>query len=81
MYPTYIRQTLCNVLIIFNTGFKTRLSSAGLVYKHFGKEILSKMLEIDLKDEKNLQTVYLQVYKHFMEAIDANDNGNYMPFN
>ena len=57
-------------------GFSTKLSSAGLVYKHFGKEILRTLLA----DEENLtdaffDIVYTKLYKDFMEHIDAIDNG------
>eukprot|EP00244_Chara_vulgaris_P011890 TRINITY_DN6041_c0_g2_i1.p1 TRINITY_DN6041_c0_g2~~TRINITY_DN6041_c0_g2_i1.p1 ORF type:complete len:335 (-),score=52.87 TRINITY_DN6041_c0_g2_i1:184-1188(-) len=57
----------------FGHGFTTKLSSAGLVYKHFGREIVGKELKSLTPEEQEL--VYVTVYKHFMEAIDANDNG------
>lgn len=57
----------------FSTDFETKLSSAGLVYKHFGKDIISTVLE--LKDAKTVELLYLKVYKEFIEALDANDNG------
>lgn len=57
-------------------GFSTKLSSAGLVYKHFGKEILKTLLA----EEENLtdaffDEAYTKLYKDFMEHIDAIDNG------
>jgi uncharacterized UPF0160 family protein len=55
-------------------GFTTRLSSAGLVYKHFGKEVIASLLGTSPEDGK-VTTVWLQVYKTFMEAIDGIDNG------
>lgn len=55
-------------------GFTTRLSSAGLVYKHFGKEVIASVLGTSPEDSK-VTTVWLQVYKTFMEAIDGIDNG------
>ncbi|KAG0612978.1 hypothetical protein M758_6G067100 [Ceratodon purpureus] len=58
----------------FGHGFVTKLSSAGLVYKHFGQEIVAK--ELGLKqDHPDVQRVFLAVYKSFMEAIDGIDNG------
>lgn len=58
-----------------NDKFKTRLSSAGLVYKHFGKEIISTILgERDIESPV-VSASYQRVYTHFIEAIDANDNG------
>ncbi|URD86901.1 UPF0160 protein MYG1 [Musa troglodytarum] len=59
---------------VFGHGFSTKLSSAGLVYKHYGKEIIAKELQLDVEHE-NVQCVYLAVYKNFIEAIDAIDNG------
>ncbi|XP_042467314.1 MYG1 protein-like [Zingiber officinale] len=59
---------------IFGYGFSTKLSSAGLVYKHYGKEIIAKELQLD-EGHINVQRLYLAVYKSFIEAIDAVDNG------
>ncbi|KAL9303310.1 hypothetical protein ACSQ67_020573 [Phaseolus vulgaris] len=59
---------------VFGHGFSTKLSSAGLVYKHFGKEIIAKELKVD-EEHKDVHHIYLAVYKSFMEAIDAIDNG------
>ncbi|PNW87344.1 hypothetical protein CHLRE_02g118900v5 [Chlamydomonas reinhardtii] len=59
----------------FGHGFETtRLSSAGLVYRHFGREVLAGLLGWPL-DHPELETVYLQVYRNFIEAVDAVDNG------
>ncbi|CAN1177940.1 MYG1 protein [Linum perenne] len=59
---------------VFGHGFSTKLSSAGLVYKHFGKEIISKELQVD-EEHPDVLRLFLAVYKSFMEAIDAVDNG------
>ncbi|CAL8464428.1 g3963 [Coccomyxa elongata] len=59
---------------VFGHGFRTKLSSAGLVYKHFGLDIIAKLMTLT-KDDEQVKKVYLAVYKHFMEAIDAIDNG------
>ncbi|KAG5042498.1 hypothetical protein JHK87_006413 [Glycine soja] len=59
---------------VFGHGFSTKLSSAGLVYKHFGKEIIAKELKVD-EEHRDVHYIYLAVYKSFMEAIDAIDNG------
>lgn len=56
-------------------GFKTKLSSAGLIYKHYGKAIVAKLMGLS-EDHADVRTVYLATYKKFMEAIDAVDNGN-----
>eukprot|EP00878_Enallax_costatus_P019264 GHUV01020320.1.p1 GENE.GHUV01020320.1~~GHUV01020320.1.p1 ORF type:complete len:227 (+),score=47.31 GHUV01020320.1:702-1382(+) len=59
---------------VFGFGFNTKLSSAGLVYKHFGKELIASMMKLPL-DHPDVQIVYLQVYKNFIESVDAIDNG------
>lgn len=59
---------------VFGYGFTTKLSSAGLVYKHFGKEIIAKELQVD-KDHPDVLRLFVAVYKSFVEAIDAVDNG------
>ncbi|XP_020084549.1 UPF0160 protein MYG1, mitochondrial-like isoform X3 [Ananas comosus] len=59
---------------VFGHGFNTKLSSAGLVYKHYGKEIIAKELERG-EDHQDVQRLYIAVYKSFIEAIDAIDNG------
>ncbi|XP_038977564.1 MYG1 protein C694.04c [Phoenix dactylifera] len=59
---------------VFGHGFLTKLSSAGLVYKHYGKEIIAKELQLD-EGHQDVDRLYLAVYKSFIEAIDAIDNG------
>ncbi|GAA5825457.1 hypothetical protein JCM11251_006993 [Rhodosporidiobolus azoricus] len=58
----------------FGHGFVTKLSSAGLVYKHFGERIISEVTKEPLSSP-TVQTLYLKIYQDFIEAIDANDNG------
>lgn len=55
-------------------GFVTKLSSAGLVYKHFGKEIVADAMS-QPSDSPAVETTWLAVYKYFMEAVDGIDNG------
>ena len=59
---------------IFGHGFTTKLSSAGLVYKHFGREIVARVLDFS-KDDPRVETIHLKTYKTFVEAVDAIDNG------
>lgn len=69
---TLTPDTECTVAL--STGFSTKLSSAGLVYKHFGRDIVAAQLG-QPAESPDVETVYLAVYKHFMEAIDGIDNG------
>lgn len=55
-------------------NFQTKLSSAGLIYKHFGKQIIGHKLGLSVDDDL-VEEVYVKVYKEFIESIDANDNG------
>ncbi|CDK25633.1 unnamed protein product [Kuraishia capsulata CBS 1993] len=60
----------------FSSKYSSKLSSAGLIYKHFGKEIISVNLELNAeKDSESIDLLYEKIYKEFIEAIDANDNG------
>lgn len=52
----------------------TKLSSAGLVYVHHGREVIAETLGWKLS-EPNLEKIYDKVYENFMEEIDAIDNG------
>lgn len=57
----------------FSAEYKTKLSSAGLVYKHFGKAIIQEVSPDS--DDKDVELVYQKVYKNFIEALDGIDNG------
>lgn len=60
-------------------GRDTKLSSAGLVYKHFGKEIIANKRgaagEGSDSDFSTVELLYNKIYESFVEAVDANDNG------
>uniref|UniRef100_A0A915E8P5 Uncharacterized protein n=1 Tax=Ditylenchus dipsaci TaxID=166011 RepID=A0A915E8P5_9BILA len=45
---------------VLGIDFHTKLSSAGLVYAHYGKEVIANLLKL---------------YKNFVESVDAIDNG------
>ena len=51
-----------------------KLSSAGLVYKHFGMEVISSETGLAL-DHPDTHVLYLAMYKHFIQGVDAVDNG------
>ncbi|XP_019261332.1 PREDICTED: uncharacterized protein LOC109239245 [Nicotiana attenuata] len=51
---------------VFGFGFTTKHSSAGLIYKQFGKEIIAKEAQLD-KEHPDVQRLYLAVYKNFIE--------------
>ncbi len=51
----------------------TKLSASGLVYRHYGKEVIQNLYPS--LSEKELDLVYTKMYNTFMEAIDAVDTG------
>lgn len=52
----------------------TRLSSAGLVYLHFGKAIIAQHMQRTVEDP-NVNLLHDKMYVDFIEALDASDNG------
>jgi uncharacterized UPF0160 family protein len=61
----------------FNTTFPnrpTKLSSAGLVYMHFGKAIIAQHLGIS-EETDEVTVIWEKIYESFIEALDADDNG------
>lgn len=56
-------------------GFnQTKLSSAGLVYKHFGRHIIAQRLGLP-EDHPNVEILWHQLYSELIESVDAIDNG------
>ena len=61
----------------FTTTFpskSTKLSSAGLIYLHFGKLIIALQTGLDEGGEE-VDILWKKVYEDFVEALDAHDNG------
>jgi len=50
----------------------TKLSSAGLVYKYFGRDLLQRCFNVP---EAWLETAFARIYKNFICSVDAIDNG------
>lgn len=50
-----------------------RLSSAGLIYKHFGREVIEKLA--GAQDPATMDWLYQMLYRSLIEMIDAVDNG------
>ncbi len=55
------------------------MSSAGLVYVHFGKEIIEEILKRAMKqkdvEKKLVEILFDKMYENFVIEIDAIDNG------
>ena len=58
----------------FSAAFATKLSSAGLIYKHYAPQLIASRLGQDLT-HPSVDLIYQKLYKEFIEALDANDNG------
>lgn len=61
----------------FNITFPnrpTKLSSAGLIYMHFGKAIIAQHLAVS-EDASAVALLWNKIYEDFIEALDAHDNG------
>ncbi|KAI5922749.1 metal-dependent protein hydrolase [Camillea tinctor] len=55
-------------------GRPTKLSSAGLVYLHFGRALVAQELG-QPEDSEDVGMLWNKVYESFVEAMDAHDNG------
>uniref|UniRef100_A0A915B2C2 Regulator of microtubule dynamics protein 1 n=1 Tax=Parascaris univalens TaxID=6257 RepID=A0A915B2C2_PARUN len=54
--------------------FETKLSSAGLIYAHYGRRVIAELLKLR-DDSTEVNILYKKVYEAFVEAVDAIDNG------
>lgn len=52
----------------------TKLSSAGLIYLHFGHRVISQVLKTK-EDDDVTRNIYDKIYENFIQEIDAIDNG------
>ncbi|KAI1148233.1 putative UPF0160 protein C27H6.8 [Nemania diffusa] len=53
----------------------TKLSSAGLVYLHFGQALVAQQLGQSEEGGADVGVVWRKLYESFVEALDAHDNG------
>lgn len=52
----------------------TKLSSAGLVYLHFGRQLLAQLTQLATGD-RQVEALFDKMYENFVEEVDAVDNG------
>jgi len=52
----------------------TKLSSAGLVYFHFGHRVIAELTSRS-SDDPVVNTLFDKVYENFVEEVDGIDNG------
>lgn len=58
----------------FSDDYDIPLSSCGLIWKHYGQEIVKAFLAKDV-ELVDVDTVYQEFYRKMVLSIDANDNG------
>lgn len=56
-------------------GRPTKLSSAGLVFMHFGRAIIAQRLGVADHEADEVALLHGKLYENFIEALDAHDNG------
>lgn len=57
-------------------GSDIPLSSCGVIYLHFGKEIVANILARNNRDVgEHVEYLYKSMYSQFIEEVDAHDNG------
>lgn len=67
----------------FNEKFRknspSAMSSAGLVYKHYGHRLIKEIMDLYDVDENSIDkvSIFYTFYKKFIMPIDANDNDIY----
>lgn len=62
----------------FDDVLKIKMSSAGLIYKYHGREIIENILKATNAYDENkdvLEKIFYKVYVNFIALVDANDNG------
>lgn len=52
-----------------NKPWVTKLSSAGLVYLHFGQRVISQILKTKEEDDVTCK-IYDKIYENFVQEID-----------
>uniref|UniRef100_A0A2L2YB76 UPF0160 protein MYG1, mitochondrial n=1 Tax=Parasteatoda tepidariorum TaxID=114398 RepID=A0A2L2YB76_PARTP len=57
-----------------NYPWTIKLSSAGLVYYHFGHQIISRILNL-AADSEEVKIIFNKLYENLIQEVDAIDNG------
>lgn len=73
-YDHHQRDFSCTMRSLRILNFDTKLSSAGLVYAHYGKNVISHLLSLE-EEDPTIDVLYKKLYESFVESVDAIDNG------
>ncbi|KAJ2997261.1 hypothetical protein HDV02_005723 [Globomyces sp. JEL0801] len=58
----------------FDSNYDIKLSSAGLIYKHYGKQVIQSILKWD-SNHPQLNFIYQKIYDDLILMFDGVDNG------
>lgn len=64
-----------NYTVKWSDEHKIPLSSAGMVWKAYGKKVINKVFHTHSLNEYDLDDIHNKMYNSFFLEIDANDNG------
>ncbi|XP_043481688.1 MYG1 exonuclease isoform X1 [Leptopilina heterotoma] len=67
-------ETASSVINKEGYNWTIRLSSAGLIYCHFGHRIIKQIIP-EVTDENDIEEIFKKVYDTLIQEIDALDNG------
>ncbi|KAK0167300.1 hypothetical protein PV327_004717 [Microctonus hyperodae] len=68
------KETASSVLKRDDCNWDIKLSSAGLIYCHYGHQII-KQLVPELMDDEDIHSIFKRVYESLIQEVDAIDNG------
>ena len=70
----FFRDFNCTMKSLGVLNYDTKLSSAGLVYAHYGKSVIARLLNLK-NDDPKVACLFEKLYETFVESVDAIDNG------
>lgn len=73
-YTRTFQETASTVLKKPEYNWTIRLSSAGLIYCHFGHQILRNIIP-EITEDKVIDEIFRKVYDTLIKEVDGIDNG------
>lgn len=73
-HMSYFKESISTVIKKPGYDCTIKLSSAGLVYCHFGHEILRELVPKEISDE-DVENIFKRIYNTLIKEVDAIDNG------
>ncbi|KAH8420680.1 hypothetical protein KR222_000187 [Zaprionus bogoriensis] len=72
------KDTFESVCPAYQEEYGIRLSSAGLIYCHYGERVIQSIVQRERNvqlSRENLALAFVQIYRNFISELDAIDNG------